>query len=934
MFANYKLILILLVFILKINTSKTNRFKIVIISDDLQNNRTLSSIEGLKSANGNFDTEIIELSSGMNDGQLCEKLFATSIQSQSVYYYRLPIFGLDLSESITGKIMARKMGIPSLRAGTWAQAQQDNLAWKNLNEIEENLYVSVLTPEATILQLIKDLSEQFQLKHIVIIYDQTFKKAIGGHVFKNLKHKEIYWSSMINNKTIEKTLDDLKYNYQYGETFFILGSISMLNRLVQMAHHRSMLRGQRKWYFISKEKGRFQCDNCNDVKVFLSQPIKSHLHHYEYDTPENLTSDIHHIVDNYFYYDLSRFYAETIDHMLQSTRQLLSNEITYPSCGKHLNEPQLNERRNLNLYETLATRFMYGLFGQFIFDHNAKLNYQELSMRINEIEFQMGKVKQVKKVAEWEFEGQFGRLYFTSPQERKEQDGLPHYEIITIVEAPFVMIKDDNQTTGNDRFYGYCIDLLKEIVNSSDFKFDYTLRVVDDAMYGHKNENGEWTGLIGELHRKKADIALAPISVMAEREIVVDFTVPYYDLVGITILMKKTTTKSHLFKFLTVLETKVWLCILAAYFFTSFLMYLFDRLSPYSFHNNREKYKNDEEQREFTLKECLWFCMTSLTPQGGGEAPRNLSGRLVAATWWLFGFIIIASYTANLAAFLTVSRLDSPIENLDDLARQYKIKYAPQSGTATSTYFERMAGIEEKFYEIWKDMSLNDSLSDDERAKLAVWDYPVSDKYTKIWSQIIEAGMPATFAEAIERVKKSDTAGESFAFIAESTLVKYAVMTNCELQSVGNEFSRKPIALAVQQNSDLKDKLSSAILKLLNQRRLENLKESWWNNNDAVKKECQDSRRQSDGISIKNIGGVFIVIFIGVILACITLVIEYWYFKKKESKVITINEGKKSKHFGNSAVPDLSADFNINQERMMRQLRSTRNFNNFVHHHY
>lgn len=165
-------------------------------------------------------------------------------------------------------------------------------------------------------------------------------------------------------------------------------------------------------------------------------------------------------------------------------------------------------------------------------------------------------------------------------------------------------------------------------------------------------------------------------------------------------------------------------------------------------------------------------------------------------------------------------------------------------------------------------------------------------------------------------------------------MVKYAVMTNCELQSVGNEFSRKPIALAVQQNSDLKDKLSSAILKLLNQRRLENLKESWWNNNDAVKKECQGSRRQSDGISIKNIGGVFIVIFIGVILACITLVIEYWYFKKKESKVITINEGKKSKHFGNSAVPDLSADFNINQERMMRQLRSTRNFNNFVHHHY
>ncbi len=29
-------------------------------------------------------------------------------------------------------------------------------------------------------------------------------------------------------------------------------------------------------------------------------------------------------------------------------------------------------------------------------------------------------------------------------------------------------------------------------------------------------------------------------------------------------------------------------------------------------------------------------------------------------------------------------------------------------------------------------MSLNDSLSELERSKLAVWDYPVSDKYTKV----------------------------------------------------------------------------------------------------------------------------------------------------------------------------------------------------------
>lgn len=64
-------------------------------------------------------------------------------------------------------------------------------------------------------------------------------------------------------------------------------------------------------------------------------------------------------------------------------------------------------------------------------------------------------------------------------------------------------------------------------------------------------------------------------------------------------------------------------------------------------------------------------------------------------------------------------------------------------------------------------MSLNDSLSDEERAKLAVWDYPVSDKYTKIWSQILEAKMPQSLAEGIRRVKNEDNSNEQFAFISK-----------------------------------------------------------------------------------------------------------------------------------------------------------------------
>ena len=35
-------------------------------------------------------------------------------------------------------------------------------------------------------------------------------------------------------------------------------------------------------------------------------------------------------------------------------------------------------------------------------------------------------------------------------------------------------------------------------------------------------------------------------------------------------------------------------------------------------------------------------------------------------------------------------------------------------------------------FRIWKEMALNDSLTIFEKSKLAVWEYPVSDKFTKV----------------------------------------------------------------------------------------------------------------------------------------------------------------------------------------------------------
>jgi hypothetical protein len=66
---------------------------------------------------------------------------------------------------------------------------------------------------------------------------------------------------------------------------------------------------------------------------------------------------------------------------------------------------------------------------------------------------------------------------------------------------------------------------------------------------------------------------------------------------------------------------------------------------------------------------------------------RSVSTRMVAGMWWFFTLIMISSYTANLAAFLTVQRMESPIESAEDLAKQTKIKYGCLESGSTRAFF-------------------------------------------------------------------------------------------------------------------------------------------------------------------------------------------------------------------------------------------------------
>ena len=77
------------------------------------------------------------------------------------------------------------------------------------------------------------------------------------------------------------------------------------------------------------------------------------------------------------------------------------------------------------------------------------------------------------------------------------------------------------------------------------------------------------------------------------------------------------------------------------------------------------------------------------TYTGSDVAPKASSTRFVASIWYLFTLILVSSYTANLAAFLTKSRMVAPISNADDLSlQQTEIPYGTLNSGSTREFFK------------------------------------------------------------------------------------------------------------------------------------------------------------------------------------------------------------------------------------------------------
>uniref|UniRef100_A0A8C1V3H2 Glutamate receptor n=1 Tax=Cyprinus carpio TaxID=7962 RepID=A0A8C1V3H2_CYPCA len=417
--------------------------------------------------------------------------------------------------------------------------------------------------------------------------------------------------------------------------------------------------------------------------------------------------------------------------------------------------------------------------------------------------------------------------------------------ITTILENPYVMRKVNYQEfEGNEQYEGFCVDMLRELADT--LKFTFRIKLVDDDLYGAPEPNGSWTGMVGELINRKADLAVAAFTITSEREKVIDFSKPFMNL-GISILYRvHIGRKPGYFSFLDPFSPAVWLFMLLAYLAVSCVLFLSARLSPYEWYNPHPclHERKDLLENQYTLGNSLWFPVGGFMQQGSEIMPRALSTRCVSGVWWAFTLIIISSYTANLAAFLTVQRMEVPIESPDDLADQTNIQYGTIHGGSTMTFFMNSR------YQTYQRM----------------WNYMYS-KQPSVFVKSTEEG--------IARVLNS-----KYAFLLESTMNEYHRSLNCNLTQIGGLLDTKGYGIGMPLGSPFRDEISLAVLQLQENNRLEILKRRWWEGGQCPKEE--DHRAK--GLGMENIGGIFVVLICGLIIAVFVAVMEFVWSTRRSAE--------------------------------------------------
>ncbi|XP_033894498.1 glutamate receptor ionotropic, NMDA 2C [Acipenser ruthenus] len=446
-----------------------------------------------------------------------------------------------------------------------------------------------------------------------------------------------------------------------------------------------------------------------------------------------------------------------------------------------------------------------------------------------------------------------------------------HLTVATLEERPFVIVENVDPVTGTcvrntvpcrkqsnrtEIFVGltepytklcckgFCIDILKKLART--VKFTYDLYLVTNGKHG-KKVRGIWNGMIGEVYYKRADMAIGSLTINEERSEIIDFSVPFVET-GISVMVARSNGTVSPSAFLEPYSPAVWVMMFVMCLsVVAVTVFIFEYFSPIGYNRNLTSAK-DPGGPTFTIGKSVWLLWALVFNNSVPiENPKGTTSKIMVLVWAFFAVIFLASYTANLAAFMIQEQYVDTVSGLSDKKFQKPQEHYPpfRFGTVPNGSTERN----------------------------------IRSNYPDMHSHMIKYNQ-----RGVEDALNSLKTGRLDAFIYDAAVLNYMAGKDegCKLVTIGSGkvFATTGYGIALQKESKWKRSVDLALLQFLGDGDTQKLQTVW------LTGICQNEKNEvmSSKLDIDNMAGVFYMLLVAMGLSLLVFAWEHLlYWKLRHS---------------------------------------------------
>ncbi|MFH4982107.1 hypothetical protein AB6A40_008816 [Gnathostoma spinigerum] len=226
--------------------------------------------------------------------------------------------------------------------------------------------------------------------------------------------------------------------------------------------------------------------------------------------------------------------------------------------------------------------------------------------------------------------------------------------IVPFIEPPFVgfrFVTTVNYVSFSDveiRRKGYSpgivMELLKIIGEELGLKYEFVQPT--EPIWGHKEVNGSWSGVFGQLSRKEADILAGAAIMRSEYSEIADMTYPFQFGLPCMVVRSPRRFTDFSFSILTApFKVEVWILTAVTVVICGIIFKILNDISS--------RISADVEIRIF---QSVWTFFSIFVMQRVTHEPKSWSSRVMMAIAWFVSITLLATFSGSLVAIFALTR--------------------------------------------------------------------------------------------------------------------------------------------------------------------------------------------------------------------------------------------------------------------------------------